>query len=323
MAENKWAILGGLALNVEYPRKYGFDATAAAKVTAKLVAVPPPTLFQEAIQADIAGRVRRAAISTAPVLRPPTVLPTISPPATSPAAGVPSEFYSPPVLDTDEEFSTLSLIVEDKAGVAYTLDDGVTPPSEGVVAEDGALIHRVSKESEGCVITFADGSEPLELIFDDDSSDAEDYYASDEYAEDWAEHLEAAEYAAEELEEPEDESDESVDYEEMEALIDSRVEEDERVVSLVLPEYAGKSYTLSYPLDEDIYTSQGVIDEDGLLLHPVSPEAEGCTIEIDGEPEKLELIFSEEDFLEGDFSEEDFLEEDSSEEDDVEEDDVD
>lgn len=56
MAANKWAIMGGVALNVEYTRKYAFDATAAAKVTAKLVAVPPPSLFQEAVQADIAGR---------------------------------------------------------------------------------------------------------------------------------------------------------------------------------------------------------------------------------------------------------------------------
>ena len=75
MATNKWAILGGVALNVDYTRKYGFDATAAAKVTAKLVAVPPPTLFQEAIQADMAGRVRRAIPQPAPVVQPPTRLP--------------------------------------------------------------------------------------------------------------------------------------------------------------------------------------------------------------------------------------------------------
>ena len=76
MATNKWAILGGIALNVEYTRKYGFDATAAAKVTAKLVAVPPPTLFQEAIQADLAGRVRRAIPQPAPVVQSPTRLPS-------------------------------------------------------------------------------------------------------------------------------------------------------------------------------------------------------------------------------------------------------
>ena len=38
-SSNKWTVMGGMALNVEYTRKYGFDASAAAKVTAKLVAV--------------------------------------------------------------------------------------------------------------------------------------------------------------------------------------------------------------------------------------------------------------------------------------------
>ena len=45
----KWAVMGGIALNVEYTRKYGFEATAAARVTAKMVAVPPPIAFQEAV----------------------------------------------------------------------------------------------------------------------------------------------------------------------------------------------------------------------------------------------------------------------------------
>ena len=40
---NRWAAMAGLALNVEYTRKYGFDTSAAAKITAKLVAsLPPP-----------------------------------------------------------------------------------------------------------------------------------------------------------------------------------------------------------------------------------------------------------------------------------------
>ena len=54
-SSNKWAVLGGLALNVEYTRKYGFEASAAAKVTAKLVAVPPPQAFVAAIQASAAA----------------------------------------------------------------------------------------------------------------------------------------------------------------------------------------------------------------------------------------------------------------------------
>jgi hypothetical protein len=55
MADHKWAVMGGLALNVEYTRKYGFDASVAAKVTAKLVAVPPPQAFVEAIQTSVAA----------------------------------------------------------------------------------------------------------------------------------------------------------------------------------------------------------------------------------------------------------------------------
>lgn len=104
--ENKWAVMGGLALNVEYTRKYGFEATAAARVTAKLVAIPPPTLFQEAVQADIAGRAKRAAL-TVPVVKPPEVLPpppvtTIPPPSTLGGDG-----------DEDDDDSTLYLEIED------------------------------------------------------------------------------------------------------------------------------------------------------------------------------------------------------------------
>ena len=58
---NKWAVMGGIALNVEYTRKYGFDASAAAKVTAKLVAVPPPSLFLEAVQANLKRRLGQTA----------------------------------------------------------------------------------------------------------------------------------------------------------------------------------------------------------------------------------------------------------------------
>jgi hypothetical protein len=57
---NQWAVLGALALNVEYTRKYGFDTSAAGKVNAKLVAVPPPSLFLEALQANLSRRAQRA-----------------------------------------------------------------------------------------------------------------------------------------------------------------------------------------------------------------------------------------------------------------------
>ena len=62
----------------------------------------------------------------------------------------------------------------------------------------------------------------------------------------------------------------------------------------MIPEHAGKSYKL----DDGITASEGVIDEDGLLLHSISPQAVGCTIEIEGEPERIELVFAEEDVLE-------------------------
>ncbi len=80
-AGNKWAVMGGIALNVEYTRKYGFEATAAARVTAKLVAIPPPTLFQEAVQADTTGRAKRAEALAPPLPRPPGDLPRLAAPA--------------------------------------------------------------------------------------------------------------------------------------------------------------------------------------------------------------------------------------------------
>ena len=58
---NQWAVIGALALNVEYTRKYGFDTSAAAKIKATLVAVPPPSLFLEALQANLHRRAQRAA----------------------------------------------------------------------------------------------------------------------------------------------------------------------------------------------------------------------------------------------------------------------
>ena len=118
------------------------------------------------------------------------------------------------------------MIIEEQAGVGYTLDDGVVPPSEGVVAEDGTLVHQVSKASVGCVITFEDGSEPLELDFED-SADEEDDLTGDETVEEWAELIEVEE-TSEELEANEDETDEIIDDEEIEELIDSWVDDDER-----------------------------------------------------------------------------------------------
>jgi hypothetical protein len=57
---DRWAVVGALALNVEYARKYGFDTGAATKINAKLVAVPPPSLFLEALHANLSRRAQRA-----------------------------------------------------------------------------------------------------------------------------------------------------------------------------------------------------------------------------------------------------------------------
>jgi hypothetical protein len=57
---NQWAVVGALALNVDYTRKYGFDTGAASKMEATLVAVPPPGLFLEALQANLSRRAQRA-----------------------------------------------------------------------------------------------------------------------------------------------------------------------------------------------------------------------------------------------------------------------
>ena len=53
-------VVGALMLDVEYSRKYGFDTGAATRMEATLVAVPPPNLFLEALQANVSRRARRA-----------------------------------------------------------------------------------------------------------------------------------------------------------------------------------------------------------------------------------------------------------------------
>jgi len=40
----------GLTVNVEYHRRYGFDTTASSTVTTKMISVPPPAVFMDAIR---------------------------------------------------------------------------------------------------------------------------------------------------------------------------------------------------------------------------------------------------------------------------------
>jgi hypothetical protein len=269
MATNKWAILGGIALNVEYTRKYGFDATAAAKVTAKLVAVPPPTLFQEAIHADMAGRVRRATVSTNAGTATTTGTTFSRPLIGSPTA---SSQDGTSAGENEQGFQPLVLLVEEQAGIEYTLDDGVTAPRRGRVSADGVLTNQISTRAKRFVITFADGSEPLELILDEPTLDDEEEEFDrevDEFAEIW-----------EELEEEELE-------EELEELTPGDpTEEEAPVLSLIIPEKAGKVFTLDDGIRE---ASTGIVADDGTLVHPVSPDSTTVKIQFEDEPEPIEF----------------------------------
>jgi hypothetical protein len=268
MASNKWAILGGIAVNVDYTRKYGFDATAAAKVTAKLVAVPPPTPFQEAIQADMAGRVRRATVSTNVRTATTTGATSSRPLIGSPTAGSQDGTTAG---ENEPGFQSLSLLVEEQAGIEYTLDDGVTAPRRGRVSSEGVLTTQISTRSKRFVITFADGSEPLELIVDEPTLDREEEEFDrevDEFAGIW-----------EELDEEELE-------EELEELTPDDGTEEEPVLSLIIPEKAGKIFTLDDGIRE---ASTGIVADDGTLVHPVSPGSTTVKIQFEDEPEPIEF----------------------------------
>jgi hypothetical protein len=68
-------------------------------------------------------------------------------------------------LSSEEETPTLSLLVPDKANQSYTLDDGINPPSEGVVDANGLLVHPISPEATGASLRFADDTEAIQLQF--------------------------------------------------------------------------------------------------------------------------------------------------------------
>ncbi|MEZ4713418.1 MAG: hypothetical protein R3A44_39895 [Caldilineaceae bacterium] len=173
----------------------------------------------------------------------------------------------------DESWS-LALLIEAKVGLGYTLDDNVSPPTRGRVAEDGLLVHEISALAEGCVITFDDGSEAVELIFEPANEEAEI----------------VPELFLEELNLPLFDDDEEapadldLDFDEPEA------DEEENVISLVI---AGKENS-RYTLDDRINPpSAGQVSADGVLIHAVAPAAVGCTIAFqDGSGDVVEFIFS-------------------------------
>jgi hypothetical protein len=253
--QNKWAIMGGIALNVEYTRKYGFDATAAAKVTAKLVAVPPPGLFQAAVQADLAGRLKRAAALPLPVV----ILPTLPPQ------------LAPLPLDEEEESPPLSLLIAEKAGLGYTLDDGVLAPSSGQVAADGLLIHRVARRAKGCTITFDDGSDPVEFVFADAGAADEDEFDEDEFDENLAPWK-----AQNDGEFGEDNDSEDMNDDETE----------EAPLYLLIPEKAGKAYRLNDSIYPEV---TGLVADDGALFYIPAPDATLVKITFEDDPEVYEF----------------------------------
>lgn len=54
-SSSKGGAMFGLSVNVEMSRKFGFDASGATKIRAKLVSVPAPTTFLDVIQTNAAS----------------------------------------------------------------------------------------------------------------------------------------------------------------------------------------------------------------------------------------------------------------------------
>ena len=333
---NKWAVMGGIALDVEYTRKYGFEATAAARVTAKLVAVPAPAAFHEAVQADAAGRRRRETQLAPPAPPLPPEPPEAGPggsggprPGGGPGSEPPPKARAP---GPNDEGEPLFLLVPDAAGAAYTLDDGVNPPSSGEIGDDGILIHPISPEATRAVLSFANRQEPLELMFEpaeareiDDLEDEADLDDEETLVEMLlgAQTIEEEDFwedevdAEDELEDNEFEDDELADawadnLEQELAAFDGDLEEEEaaEIPAEIAAETRDDSSTeetpvlsllvpdkanVTYTLDDGINpASTGVVSPDGLLICPIAPEATGVTIKFDDSVEAVQLSFAEE-----------------------------
>lgn len=193
-----------------------------------------------------------------------------------PEADAAADGASAASADDDEgEFWTLTLLIAQKAGLGYTLDDNINPSSRGQVAEDGLLVHEVSVLAEGAVITFDDGSEAVELLF----------APADDEAEPTPEAFLAKEHQLELpwVEDEEDEEDPALVAPEPEA-------DDENTISLFIPGKENSAYTLD---DHVNAPSAGRVTADGLLIHAVASTAQICTIQFqDGSGDNVEFIFA-------------------------------
>jgi hypothetical protein len=176
----------------------------------------------------------------------------------------PAEVAEAPLdaIAEDDELRTLSLVIEHKAGASYILDDGVLPPSPGQVSEDGVLVHAVSPLAVGCSLTFEGDAASLELTFE----------------------------RSLDLTDPLDTSPEAAPDETDEALNNLAEDDDDlKVLSLLVVEKAGASYTLDDGINPP---STGTVDADGVLIHPVSPQSTGATLQFEGDAEAIVLPFA-------------------------------
>lgn len=192
-------------------------------------------------------------------------------------AAAASDFTVAGMDEEEAETWPLTLLIAEKAGMGYTLDDNVGSPSSGEVAEDGLLVHPVSSLAEGAVITFDDGSEVIELLFapaeEEDALTPETFLAETYQLDlDWVEEEEEAE------------------AEDLAFVAPVPDDEDENTLSLFIPGKENSAYTLD---DHVNAPTTGQVTADGLLIHAVALTAESCMIQFqDGSGDSVEFIFA-------------------------------
>lgn len=184
----------------------------------------------------------------------------------------------------EEDTIVISLIIPEKQGMKYELDDKIYPLSEGTIDTDGVLVHPISRDSTGCTITFKDNSESIELAFDETTED--DNYES------WIEENMLGSIDVDNtfnLDFKLFEDDDLFEYED-DDLFEEDDDDDGSLLKLIVPEKANKDYVL-----EDGSThqwSEGKVDENGFLVHPISPSSTYCRIKFTEGHEILELNFT-------------------------------
>lgn len=178
-------------------------------------------------------------------------------------------------LPQDGSVRTVTLVIEDKAGEAYLLDDGILPQSSGQVDDDGSLYHLVATDASGCVITFKDGSPPLQLIFESDEDG--DWLDSDD-----------------DIKLLDDDEEDATDWLQVDDV------DDERMLSLVVYGGRDRDYEITFTLPTGVSppvtgTLEAIDDEgeDALLTEAVPPGAIGARVQLLDSPEMIELVFAD------------------------------